>query len=212
MLTVDSCSTIPHRQVRVFLREAGLGGYGATAVVGRPVRRTAVTRWGCARGSVSLFPYIQDIQVGWWVPFDAWRLKVRDRFVFADQNFPYLGCPSVVAYVPRYFFHMVGPNDRIPDPLGTDFPDLDSAGLPAAKMALSISNALIIAGRSPARPPSCHNPPCGPGRTLNGGLPWLLTCSSATSPTKVCETSRKRRAAERRRRGSLAKNVALTIS
>ncbi len=119
-------------------REAGLGGYGATAVVGRPVRRTAVTRWGCARGSVSLFPYIQDIQVGWWAPFDARRLKVRDRFVFADQNFPYLGCPSVVAYVPRYFFHMVGPNDRIPDPLGTDFPDLDSAGLPAAKMARAL--------------------------------------------------------------------------
>ncbi len=138
---MDSCSTIPHGQVRVLPfsgasdREAGLGGYGATAVVGRPVRRTAVTRWGCACGSVSLFPYIQDIQVGWWVPFDARRLKVRDRFVFADQNFPYLGCPSVVAYVPRYFFHMVGPNGRIPDPLGTDFPDLDSAGLPAAKMA-----------------------------------------------------------------------------
>ena len=133
---------IPHSRSGSFSgasdREAGLGGYGATAVVGRPVRRTAVTRWGCARGSVSLFPYIQDIQVGWWAPFDARRLKVRDRFVFADQNFPYLGCPSVVAYVPRYFFHMVGPNDRIPDPLGTDFPDLDSAGLPAAKMARAL--------------------------------------------------------------------------
>ena len=42
--------------------------------MGRPVSRTAVTRWGCPCRSVSLFPYIRDM-AGWWSRLTPGGLK-----------------------------------------------------------------------------------------------------------------------------------------